>query len=107
MAIESLQALCTAMDLVALDTWQAMEDSWRPGWQFNETSATDANLRRLRTQVPGLLIWQSEREHSNEAKTGADWEWWVGSDSEGWLCLRMQAKRAYRSGNYERLDHAG
>ncbi|MBY8863897.1 hypothetical protein K7711_46060 [Nocardia sp. CA2R105] len=37
---------------------------------------------------------------------GADWEWWVGSASDGWLCLRIQAKRINASG-YPMLDHPG
>ncbi|MFH9735529.1 DUF6615 family protein [Streptomyces sp. NPDC017260] len=105
MAIESLQALCTAMDQVALDTWRRLEDSRLPGRRFDETSVTDNNLDALRTQVPGLLIWQSSQSHERE--TGADWEWWIGDDDAGWLCVRMQAKRAYESGTYDQLRHGG
>ncbi|WP_225796374.1 DUF6615 family protein [Streptomyces aculeolatus] len=105
MAIESLQALCTAMDQVALQTWRRLEDSRLPGRRFDETSITDSNLDAMRRRVPGLLIWQSSQ--SNERETGADWEWWIGDDNEGWLSLRMQAKRAYEDDTYAQLRHGG
>nr|WTB12090.1 hypothetical protein OG546_49905 [Streptomyces antimycoticus] len=105
MAIESLQALCTSMDQIALDTWRRVEGSRLPGRRFDETSVTDSNLDALRAQVPGLLIWQSSQ--SKERETGADWEWWIGDDGAGWLCVRMQAKRAYPDDAYSQLGHGG
>ncbi len=43
---------------------------------------------------------------NEESKFGADWEWWVGSDRQGWACLRIQAKRV-RGHSYPELAHAG
>lgn len=86
------------MDQVALDTWRQLEDSRLPRRRFDETSVTDSNLDELRNRVPGLLIWQSSL--SNERETGAEWEWWIGDDTAGWLCVRVKAKRAYEGDTY-------
>jgi len=106
MAIGNVRALCDAMDELALETWQRMEPAFgQPGISYGETSATDNILSALRAKVPGLLAYQSTG--SRESETGADWEWWIGEDAVGWLCLRIQAKRAYgRSREYEQLRHA-
>ncbi|MFI5528177.1 DUF6615 family protein [Kitasatospora sp. NPDC051853] len=103
MAVGTLKALCAAMDDIALDTWGRFESGRLPGHRYDETSASDNNLAALRDRVPGLLIWQSSV--SEEAKTGADWEWWIGDDEVGWLCVRMQAKRAYADDTYDQLRH--
>lgn len=57
-------------------------------------------------------MWRTSRDilhikkftRHQERRNGADWEWWVGSDDDGWLCPRVQAKRIYDQ-RYERLDH--
>ncbi|NKT45948.1 hypothetical protein GS676_24670 [Rhodococcus hoagii] len=43
---------------------------------------------------------------SEEKSTGADWEWWVGSQNLGWFRLRIQAKRVHEK-KYTQLDHRG
>ncbi|MQS05678.1 DUF6615 family protein [Streptomyces alkaliphilus] len=105
MAIESLHELCKAMDTVAVETWRRLEVSRLPGHRFDETSVTDSILYMLRDQVPGLLIYQTNQVI--ERRTGADWEWWIGDDRAGWICLRIQAKRAYENNTYKMLGHPG
>ena len=41
---------------------------------------------------------------AEEGLNGADWEWWIGNDEEGWLALRIQAKK-WSSGGYEELTY--
>lgn len=92
------------MDRLAVDTWRKIETGDRQGIRFREDSLTDHNLWTLARDHPGLNVYQfSQRE---ERKTGADWEWWIGADSTGWICLRIQAKRNYGK-SYPQLDHPG
>ncbi|WP_396349726.1 DUF6615 family protein [Gordonia amicalis] len=41
-----------------------------------------------------------------ERTSGADWEWWLGDESNGWFGLRVQAKRSHGTA-YTYLDHPG
>ncbi|MFE1129703.1 DUF6615 family protein, partial [Streptomyces albidoflavus] len=97
MAIESLRALCTAMDTAAMETWRRIEFGRLPGRRFDEASVTDNLLFTLQNQVPGLLTYQSNQVQ--ERDSGADWEWWIGDDQAGWVCLRIQAKKPSHLGD--------
>ena len=105
MAIESLRDLCTAMDTAAIETWGRIEFGRLPGRRFDETAVTDNLLFTLQNQVPGLLTYQSNQVQ--ERNSGADWEWWIGDDQAGWICLRIQAKRVYEDNTYRMLKHRG
>ena len=70
------------------------------GVGMGEVGITDRNLLALRRQHPDLLVHKhSARE---EVRTGADWEWWIGTAS-GWTCLVFQAKRLGDDGRYHGL----
>jgi hypothetical protein len=56
-----------------------------------EDGLTDENLFRLRINHPYLNVKKFTARA--EALNGADWEWWIGSRSSGWLGLRVQAKK--------------
>lgn len=53
-----------------------------------EESLTDWLLYRLSKNLPSLKYKEFNRHE--EARTGADWEWWLIGNSES-LCLRVQA----------------
>ncbi|WP_280387741.1 DUF6615 family protein [Nocardia wallacei] len=65
---------------------------------------TDALLLELHRRFPQIAVRRLTPAH--EKRLGADWEWWIGSPTDGWLCLRIQAKRIYDVG-YRALDHPG
>lgn len=90
------------MDLIALRTWDDYEDGYPVGLAPGETSVTDALLLDLYRGFPQIGVRRLTPAHEN--RIGADWEWWIGSPAEGWLCLRIQAKRIYDIG-YNALDH--
>lgn len=92
------------MNQLAWDTWLEYEDGSRYGLEPGEESITDRNLLELRRRHPGLHV--HKYTHVKERKVGADWEWWIGSDAEGWICLRIQAKRIH-SKHYAMLEHPG
>ncbi|WP_406446839.1 hypothetical protein OHB14_50045 [Streptomyces sp. NBC_01613] len=93
------------MDAAAIDTWKRIEFGRLPGRRFDEASVTDNLLSTLQNQVPGLLTYQSNQVQ--ERDSGADWEWWIGDDQAGWVCLRIQAKRVYEDNTYRMLKHPG
>lgn len=92
------------MDRLASQTWDkvARGDKW--GLKFREDSLTDHNLFELATLHPALVV--DKHNGYREKRSGADWEWWVGSVATGWVALRVQAKRLHGFG-FDYLDHAG
>lgn len=85
-------------------TWKKIETGDRSGLAFREDSITDHNLWELSQAHPDLHVYRYNQ--AQERTSGADWEWWIGSHQDGWLCLRIQAKRVYGS-SYPELVHAG
>lgn len=99
-----LAGLKTELDHLSTETWDNLEYGDKSRIKFREDSVTEHNLLRLRLKFPQLKVF---RFNQNEEKAvGADWEWWIGSPSDGWYCLRIQAKRAHGS-TYKYLDHPG
>lgn len=105
MAIERFRDLCLAMDTAAMSNWKKIEHARRMGLKYDETTSTQELLLTLQTEVSGLLTYQYTQQQ--ETRSGADWEWWLGSDEVGWICLRIQAKRVYEDYRYQMLSHHG
>ncbi|WP_146099033.1 DUF6615 family protein [Nocardia nova] len=99
-----MNTLRAFMDELAAQTWWKYRDGHSLGLAPAEESVTDSNLLELHRRFPQLAVRRLTK--SAEKRVGADWEWWVGSASDGWLCLRIQAKRINDSG-YPMLDHPG
>src|SRR5918995_4656855 len=97
-----LAALAADMDTLAQATWQRVRYS--PEWRIwtREDGLTAENLFQLRLRHPELHLRQFTG--AEEGLNGADWEWWIGNDEEGWLALRIQAKK-WSSGGYEELTY--
>jgi hypothetical protein len=69
-----------------------------------EETLTDINLIRLHEGIRGFHVQKFTK--SDESKNGADWEWWIGSEEERWLQLRIQAKRVSHTGiDYDQIGH--
>src|SRR5262249_22946180 len=71
---------------------------------YPEVAATSQLLLELATSVPQFAIARqiSARE---EAKIGADWEWWL-TDGNDWLGLLVQAKIVNtRNGKYSKFNY--
>jgi hypothetical protein len=81
------------MNALASGTWSKIELGDLRGIDFSETSLTDHNLWKLDLLHPGLNVVKVPP--TMERAIGADWEWWIGSDQENWICLRIQAKRVH------------
>ncbi|MGY2058153.1 DUF6615 family protein [Nocardia gipuzkoensis] len=92
------------MDMLAVRTWRNYRDGHLLGLTPGEESVTDANLLDLHRQFPQLGIRRLTK--AAEKRIGADWEWWIGSGADRWLCIRVQAKRINKTG-YPTLNHEG
>jgi hypothetical protein len=97
--------LVGVLESLAADTWERLRDAQHLGVRFGEETVTDLVLLELkRTRHPGLQVLQTNK-HA-ESTQGTDWEWWLGSDSQGWLRFAVQAKRlCVSTGRYLALAH--
>lgn len=100
---DRIEELCQDMDSLARQTWKNYEEGSGVGLAPGEESTTDSVLLDL-WRVSGGILHVNKFTRHQERRNGADWEWWVGSATDGWLRLRVQAKRIYEQ-HYQRLDH--
>ncbi|MBC2590404.1 DUF6615 family protein [Rhodococcus aetherivorans] len=90
------------LDRAASWTWERIEQGDEARLKFREESITESNLFEIQRIIPGVQV-RKFTSHE-ERKNGADWAWWIGSDTIGWICLRIQAKRVHGKA-YEYLEH--
>jgi len=92
--------VCRAFAFAASQTWGEIRDF--P--ELEEGSITDYRLLQLKRMCPEeITIIKFNKP--KEAHTGADWEWWFGTDHE-WFGMRVQAKRLdVPALEYSHLDH--
>lgn len=74
------------------------------GLAYLEVSATADFLHTIQSVAP--LFTRVIQAQMNEAKTGADFEWWIGAGPL-WLGLRVQAKRHFRTYSAGYSDYYG
>ncbi len=85
----SLQAILQSL---AMDTSVRLRDSQSLEVRFGEETITDLVLLELkRLSTPNIRIIQTSKP--DEAHTGTDWDWWIGSDRVGWTRYAIQAKK--------------
>lgn len=88
------ETLRDELDRLAIATWELVDQSHNQRIGLREDALTSVNLIHLkRSRHPGFRI--ETFTPAVERANGADFEWWIGSYSEGWLGLRVQAKREY------------
>lgn len=89
---------------LAKATWERLRYGEELHCSQSEETITDINLLEMkRAQLYNIRVWKAAR--SEEAKTGLDWEWWIGSGSNGWWRYAVQAKKLHQSKRYETLSH--
>ena len=97
--------LTRALECIAEDTWNLLEYAHGHRSPLSEDTITEINLLRLKSaQLPGMKI-RRVPSRQEEARTGIDWEWWIGTDGFGWLRYAVQAKKLYADGRYRCLKH--
>lgn len=72
--------------------------------QYLELAATADFLFNLVSSAP--LFTRIKHKKMNESKSGADFEWWIGSGPL-WLGIRVQAKRHFRQTTSGLKDYYG
>lgn len=95
--IRLLERVARTCDDFSAQVYNAVDEDWeffsRKGeLTLDEEFHTKTLLRSLRG-TPGIVQWTFSRH--GESRSGADWEWWIGSDDLGWRCARIQAKIAH------------
>lgn len=79
---------------LATETWEKLRDGHDLGISQGECTITDHNLLEIcRARLPSLQIVKTPSR--DEARTGTDWEWWIGCGSKGWYRFAIQAKKLY------------
>jgi hypothetical protein len=106
-----VKSLVADLDAAAIRTWERVFYGPAMGMTLREDGITDENLFQLARDHPALVCRKfTSRE---EPLNGGDWEWWIGSDDEGWVALRIQAKKLvamrydellYRAASQERAQ---
>lgn len=93
--------LCQTFVQLASRTWNRLELGSSYGISQNEETITENNLLDLKARHPQKVKIRTFTKHE-EAKNGADWEWWIGAP-DGWVGMRLQAKKLKAQG-YPNLD---
>jgi hypothetical protein len=89
--------LRSTLETLARTTWSDIAAGRQLGVEMGEVGITDHNMLALRREHPSLLV--HKHAINEEVRTGADWEWWLGSN-DGWLCIVFQAKLLNVNGRY-------
>ena len=95
----------TLLESLAERTWDRIKDGFELDISQGEETITDFNLlEMLRSGVKTLKVVKLSKDE--EAIKGIDWEWWIGSRSQGWLRYVVQAKKIdFSSQRYNNLGH--
>jgi len=88
----SIRRLRRDLDRLSAETWGKIVSADSSRISFGETTITDINLLSLKQLNPDLELHQFNQ--NQEATSGADWAWWVGNESSGWIGMHFQAKRS-------------
>lgn len=98
--------LTAKFEQLSKDIWAKISAAHHYNLQYGEETITDSMLLEIFTQkFSNIKIIQTPKK--KEAIQGTDWEWYVGSNSFGWIKFIIQAKKLHPiSNNYKKLDHA-
>ena len=89
----------------AVWTWRSLRNGINTGIELGEETLTDINLLEIQIRHPKDVRAVKFNRIQEGNVTGADWEWWFGSQS-GWIGLRVQAKKLNSSSlKFDSLNH--
>ena len=89
--MNSSQQLCDLVQKQSTWVWYQLRQARLARYQIHEPSITDFFIKNmLREKIPGFSVKAFTTRQ--EAKTGADFEFWLNGPSHKWLGLRIQAK---------------
>lgn len=96
--------LCPTFENESKRIWKDFEDTYLSGLSPKEETITDNLLLAIQRAHPyEVVTWQFDKP--GEAKSGADWEWWL-TNEKIWVGLLIQAKRLDpKSHKYPGIKH--
>lgn len=99
--------ICHTFCYRAIETWNLMFAGEIAGISISETTLTELNLLEIKRRHPTKVYIQKFSQQDEGKRTGADWEWWIGSNSQ-WLGIRVQAKRLKdkNADSYSSFNHS-
>ncbi|CAL9296548.1 hypothetical protein SUDANB51_05576 [Streptomyces sp. enrichment culture] len=98
-SVAPVGSLCRTLRDCAKETFEDLAMDHVHGSPASEEEFTKKNLRRFR-RLHEDRVHIREFHRSEEARNGADWEWWFYSGTRG-FGMRVQAKRMKPGGSYQ------
>ena len=81
-------------------TWDRIRFGEELDCPQQEETITDINLLEIkRARLANVRVQKISKK--KEAKTGLDWEWWIGSNRTGWWRYAVQAKKVDGARRYD------
>jgi hypothetical protein len=98
-------SICNNFRQEAGRVWNQMNEAQRLGMFLSEETITEMSLYNIakRHHAKDVVIVPATK--LQEAKHGADWEWWFIRNGKG-IGFRVQAKRLFPNGRYQSLFKA-
>jgi len=94
----------SVFESLAERVWWRIMDGENLGVRQGEETLTDHVLLELKRANPSsVVVWKTPKKL--ESKTGTDWEWWIGSNTIGWIRYAVQAKKV-RDHKYKHIAHS-
>lgn len=88
-----------------MSTWSRLGAGWSCDIVQSEETVTDINLLAIQMSHPALVRTRKFTRHAESRRSGADWEWWLGTPGH-WVGIRVQAKKLdIGTERYKSLDH--
>jgi len=97
--------ICQTFHELALETWATLHQGFTVGMTVGEETITDNNLFTIQSLHPDKVAIVKFAK-ARESQIGADWEWWLGNPYDGWIKMRVQAKKITpKQLAYKGVDH--
>jgi hypothetical protein len=94
------------LEYLARQTWDRLRDGYDLDVSQGEETITDFNLLEIKRSGAHNIKVDKKTNKSEEAIIGIDWEWIIGSHTQGWLRYAVQAKKInVESNRYDSLMH--
>ena len=110
---QSLQNISQRLETQSKFTWErlgyayrSIMDPWQSApLQFGEETITNIFMMDLYVKGSTVVLFE-QTSKKKEARSGTDFELWVGSQQLGWFRFAVQAKKLnLRTGRYDDLNH--
>lgn len=95
-------SICNNFRKEAGRVWTQMNDAQKLGMSLSEETITETSLYNIAKRHHSKDVVIVPATKPQEAKHGADWEWWFIRNGKG-IGFRVQAKRLFPNGRYQSL----